>query len=70
MGERMKRSEMLEYLVQVLKLPRTNMVSEEVLAEEILTALEANGMVPPEIETEFYDRANCDYHKAHEWEKE
>lgn len=66
----MKRSEMVEQLKIVLKLPRLKSLSEDALAEEILTALEAQGMAPPEIETKNYDRANCEYHRAHEWEEE
>ncbi len=66
----MKRSEMIDYLTALLELPRSEQISNKALAEEILTALEVKGMVPPEIETEHYDRANCEYFRVHEWEEE
>ena len=64
----MKRSHMLRKLeAHLLRIRAVRLQNE---ADEILRFLEQEGMVPPEIETEFYDRANCDYHKAHEWETE
>ena len=66
----MKRSEMLGHMTNILKLPRPEPLTPEALAEELLDCREAQGMAPPEIESEFYDRANCDYHRVHEWEKE
>ena len=76
----MKRSEMIKYLVGLLRMPRFSPVSDEILAEEILTALEANGMVPPAIKKETVTRAQhpqtkeegnfIQYLMRHEWEKE
>lgn len=64
----MKRSEMilkLEGFLRDLKATGLKQVSNE-----ILDFLESEGMAPPEIESEFWDRSNNDYHKVHEWEDE
>ena len=64
----MKRSEMILKLEAFLRELKTTGLKQ--VSNEILDFLESEGMAPPEIETEFYDRANCDYHRVHEWEDE
>lgn len=61
----MKRTEAIKKVQEYLDIN-----SGSLNAEQLVAFIESIGMAPPEIETEFYDRANCDYHKVHEWETE
>jgi len=64
----MKRSDMVKY-IQV-KLESIGYTGNSDDGEKILDFIEEKGMLPPEIDSGLYSRADCQNYWVSEWEEE
>lgn len=67
----MKRSEMLTIIHDAIEsCYQKPVVIPDYVLQAVLEAIEEAGMLPPPIETEFWNRQDNNYHMANEWEPE